>query len=417
MNTRSKFQSERAPLDRDLKSGLMQRILIWDVPTRLFHWTLAVSFALAWLTTESDQWLSVHVFLGYLMIALIGFRAVWGLVGTHYARFSSFWFGPRAAWAYLRTVFIGNAERHVGHNPTGSLAIYLLLLLTLVVGVSGYFTLGGEEQQGVVSTWISLGQGRTLKKLHELSAWVMLLMVIGHVIGVVVESLLHHENLAHAMLTGSKLADVGAPLAHPRWGVAALLLVLMLGFGGWWFFYALHPELEKKLGFPESSTEAAEEPRVKFVGSKLADNAQWREECGSCHVAFHPNLLPSRSWSALMAGQAAHFGSDLALDPAVRAAVQDFLTRNSADRHPTEAAFKIDRSVPPEVTPLRVTETPYWIKKHRNIAATIWQSPQVKSRSNCTACHLDAEAGTFLDAAMSIPRRGTSVPGPAKPEP
>ena len=102
-----------------------------------------MSFAGTWFTTESDQWLSVHVFLGYLMMALVGFRVIWGLVGTHYARFSSFWFGPRDAFAYLKKVLADNAERHVGHNPTGSVAIYLLLLLTLAVGITGFFTLGG----------------------------------------------------------------------------------------------------------------------------------------------------------------------------------------------------------------------------------------------------------------------------------
>ena len=383
----------------------MQRILIWDIPTRLFHWTLALSFLGTWLTTESDQWLSVHVFLGYLMMALVGFRLVWGLVGSHYARFGSFWFGPRDAFAYLKKVFAGTAERHIGHNPTGSVAIYLLLLLTLVVGLSGFFTLGGEEQQGVLSTSMSMAQSLTFRKLHELTAWLMLLLVIGHLAGVVVESVLHHENLARSMLTGTKLAQPDAPVAHPHRGVAAMLLALMMGFGIWWFFYAIDAPLDKQLGHAERSLET---PHVKFVGTKLADNAQWREECGSCHLAFHPNLLPSRSWTRIINEQAQHFGSDLAFDAATSTALLNFLIANSADSHATEVAFKIDRSIKPAQTPLRITETPYWIKKHRNIAAADWQSAQVKSKTNCAACHLDAEAGTFQDAAMQIPKRSTA---------
>ena|ERR1035437_5105565 len=97
----------------------MRRILIWDVPTRLFHWTLALSFLGTWFTTESDRWLSVHVFLGCLMMALVDFRVIWGLLGTYYVRFASFWYGPRATLAYLRTVLDGAAARHIGHNPTG----------------------------------------------------------------------------------------------------------------------------------------------------------------------------------------------------------------------------------------------------------------------------------------------------------
>ncbi len=378
----------------------MQRILIWDAPTRLFHWSLALSFLGAWLSTESDRWLSIHVFLGYLMMSLIGFRVIWGLLGTHYARFSSFWYGPRAAWAYLRTVLNGTAARHIGHNPSGSLAIYLLLLLTLVVGFSGYFTLGTEEQQGLLAGATSLLQSRMFKKLHELSAMLMLLLVFGHLAGVVVESVLHRENLARSMITGTKLAQADAPVASARRGVAGLLLLLMLGFAGGWFYYAIDAPLDQHLGRAESGVER---PHVKFVGAKLADNAQWREECGSCHVAFHPNLLPSRSWNALMAGQAQHFGSDLALDSDLSATILTFLRANAADGHPTEASFKITRLLKESEVPLRITETAYWVKKHRDITAAQWQSAAIKSRSNCLACHLDAEQGTFLDAAMHIP--------------
>ena len=88
----------------------MQRTLIWDIPTRLFHWMLALSFVGAWLTHESDQWLGVHVFLGYLMMGLVAFRVLWGLAGTHYARFSAFWFSPKEAWGYLGRVVTGQPD-------------------------------------------------------------------------------------------------------------------------------------------------------------------------------------------------------------------------------------------------------------------------------------------------------------------
>ena len=378
----------------------MQRILIWDIPTRVFHWALALSFAGAWLTSESDRWLSVHVFLGYQMLGLVAFRVVWGLLGTHYARFSSFWFGPKDALAYLRQVLVRKAPRHVGHNPTGSVAIYLLLVFTLVVGGTGFFTLGSEEQQGAVAGWMGITQGRIFKSLHEFSANLMLLLVLGHLAGVVVESLLHKENLARSRLTGTKLAGANAPVARPRTLVALFMAVLMVVFGVWWFFYALHAPLQQQLGRPAGKPST---PAVAFVGPKLADNAQWREECGSCHLAFHPSLLPGRSWTRIMSEQKQHFGSDLALDAPTTAALLTFMTDNSAERHKTEAATKIDLSIKTDATPLRITETPYWVKKHRDITAAVWQSPKVKSRSNCAACHLDAEAGTFEDAAMRLP--------------
>jgi hypothetical protein len=278
-------------------------------------------------------------------------------------------------------------------------------LLTLVVGLTGFLTLGGEEQQGAARGWLSLAQGRMLKDWHEAAATAMLLLVLGHIAGVVVESLLHKENLARSMVTGLKLADANTPAARPRPGAAVLLLGLIAAFGIWWFFYALQAPLAPQAVSPETPNAA---PNVPFIGPKLADNAQWRDECGSCHLAFHPSLLPARSWTRLMNEQAQHFGADLGLDAPTREALLAFMTANSADQQQTEPAFKIGQSLRADATPLRITETPYWVKKHSDISAAEWKQPAVKSKTNCAACHLDAEAGTFEDAAMRLPQANTA---------
>jgi hypothetical protein len=274
-------------------------------------------------------------------------------------------------------------------------------MLTLLVGISGILTLGGEEQQGVLAGAMGFAQSRTLKKLHEFSANLMLLVVIGHLAGVIVESFVHRENLARSMLNGTKLTAPGTPVVVARRGIALLMLALILGSGGWWFYYAVDTQLKQLSGKNES-------PHVKFVAAALPDNPQWRNECGSCHLAFHPNLLPNRSWKALLSGQAQHFGSDLALDTNTSTALLAYATANSADSGLTEASYKITRSLKPQETPLRISETPYWVKKHRNITPAQWQAPAIKSKANCAACHLDADAGTFLDAAMHIPAESPS---------
>jgi cytochrome b len=381
----------------------MQRTLIWDLPTRLFHWCLASSFAVAWLTSDGDRWLAVHVFVGYLMLGLVGFRVLWGVAGSHFSRFATFCFGPRAALAYLKEVATGRAARHVGHNPAGSLAIYLLLALSVAVGVSGILTLGGEEQHGLAAGWLGFSQIKLLKELHEAGATLMLIVVFGHIAGVVVESVLHKENLARSMVNGFKLAAVNTPRATAQGLVAALMVLAMLAFGGWWFDYAIDKQLHRQGWHTKAETGAGDEPHVKFVGKQLPDNKQWRDECGSCHGVFYPALLPARSWRKIMTEQDKHFGTDLALDATTTAAVLKFMVDNAADGHRTEAAFKIDQSVPQGVTPLTITETPYWIKKHRQIAASDWANPLVKSKSNCAACHSDAGDGTYEDSAMHIP--------------
>jgi cytochrome b len=375
--------------------------LIWDAPTRLFHWLLVTCFAGAWVSSASDRWLSIHIFLGYLMLGLIVFRLLWGFTGGHYARFASFVVGPMAAWRYLRDLVARRDAAYLGHNPAASWAIIAMLALGAAVAVTGIFTQGGEEGHGAVSGLLSIGAATGLKKAHEALAILMLVVVGGHLTGVAVGSWLHNENLPLTMITGRKAAPDHAMGSSPFHLAAAVMSLVVAAFGAWWFFYAWHEPVEAQLGMVDAGPESA---HVAFVGRPLADNAVWREECGSCHLAFHPNLLPARSWKLIMAGQADHFGTDLALDAATAAAVSAFLASNSAENSPTEAAFKINRSVLPDVTPLRVTDTPYWVSKHQGIGASDWKLPQVNSKANCGGCHLDAAAGTFEDAAMRIPR-------------
>jgi len=112
-------------------------VLIWDLPTRVFHWTLAASFFIALATGDSDRFRDIHVFSGYLMLGLIGFRVVWGLAGSHYARFGSFLFGPRAAVTYVEDLLAARSRRYLCHNPAGSWAVFGMLALGLVIWLSG----------------------------------------------------------------------------------------------------------------------------------------------------------------------------------------------------------------------------------------------------------------------------------------
>jgi cytochrome b len=365
-------------------------VLIWDLPTRVFHWTLVASFFIALATGDSDRFRDIHVFFGYLMLGLIAFRVVWGFAGSRYARFSSFLFGPRAAAAYVADVLAARASRHLGHNPAGSWAIFALLALALVICVSGIIVLGAEESQGVLKGFAGHPLGELTKALHESLSWLMLALVVTHLAGVVVESRVHRENLAKSMVTGRKLGGAQDGIASSHRLVAFAMLVCVAIGAAW----SLHWRLIQLPG-------AAYLP---FVGKRLPDNKAWRDECGSCHTAYHPTLLPARSWKALMDRQDDHFGEKLGLDDATVAGILGFLQQNSAETGITEAAYKINRSIPAGQTPLRITETGYWIDKHRNVDDKAWKHPKVGFKANCGACHLDAEQGTYEDAAMRLPR-------------
>lgn len=185
----------------------MTEIRVWDPFVRLFHWGLAAAFFVAWLT--GDEWNAFHTVAGYTALALVLMRIPWGVVGTRHARFSDFVRSPQAAVRYLCELLGGRPPRYVGHNPAGGLMIVALLAGVLLIAVSGMAVLGAEDGTGPLAAlmsgsphWLS----EALEGLHELLAHLLLLLVGVHVLGVLVESLVHRENLVRAMFTGAKPA-------------------------------------------------------------------------------------------------------------------------------------------------------------------------------------------------------------------
>jgi cytochrome b len=200
---------------------MTERILVWDVPTRVFHWLLAAAFAGAFLTGDSERWRDIHLLLGYSFAGLIVFRVVWGLIGTRYARFRSFVFRPREVLAYARSLLTRSPRHYLGHNPLGSLVIFLLLGLGMVTALSGweyYAEVGGE--------W--------LEEVHEAAAFAMLGLVGLHIAGVVMSSLLHRENLVRAMITGRKAGEASQGIAR-GYGWLGLLLLAGVGVFAMWY--------------------------------------------------------------------------------------------------------------------------------------------------------------------------------------
>ena len=121
-----------------MSTTVQKRILVWDLPTRLFHWLLATSFFGAYLVSESERWRALHALLGYTAAGLVAFRLLWGVVGTRYARFTAFTWSPRAVLAYLRSLVSGSPEHYTGHNPAASWAVLGLLVMVAVTGLSGW---------------------------------------------------------------------------------------------------------------------------------------------------------------------------------------------------------------------------------------------------------------------------------------
>lgn len=134
-------------------------------------------------------------------------------------------------------------------------------------------------------------------------------------------------------------------------------------------------------------------------------NAKWKAECGgSCHMLYHPALLPERSWVKMMAGLDKHFGENAELDAATRDEITRFLSANSSDKMNDRRSRRINQSITPGEEPLRFTETEYFDARHDDISAATYKRKSIGSPSNCVACHPKAEQGDYSENKVKIPR-------------
>lgn len=120
-----------------------------------------------------------------------------------------------------------------------------------------------------------------------------------------------------------------------------------------------------------------------------------KEECASCHIAYSPAMLPASSWKRIMSDLKNHFGDDASVDVATAVTIEAYLTANAADTGAGKVSGKLLRGVSPASAPLRITELPKWVNEHRKVPASEWTHKDVRSKSNCLACHRDAERGYY----------------------
>jgi cytochrome b len=169
-------------------------VRVWDPLVRVFHWSLAALFAVAY--ASGDEIERLHVAAGYAIAALVVLRVLWGFVGPAHARFADFVRPPREVLTYLRDVLTGRERRYLGHNPAGGIMVLALLLM-----------LSGTAVTGVMMTTDAFWGAEWVEDLHEAFANVTVSLVAFHVLGVLVTSFGQRENLVKAMITGLKRRD------------------------------------------------------------------------------------------------------------------------------------------------------------------------------------------------------------------
>ena len=154
--------------------------------------------------------------------------------------------------------------------------------------------------------------------------------------------------------------------------------------------------------FLDNDTKAERREKAKSIHFVKDDSYQ--EECGSCHLAFLPGFLPRRSWIKLMNSLEDHFGENASLEDKVTKDLKELLVANAADsKKASQRSKRMARLIDTDDVLLRITETPFWKRRHMSIREYVWEREKVKSRSNCEACHHTAAKGRFSEYDVQIP--------------
>ncbi|MGH8042338.1 MAG: cytochrome b/b6 domain-containing protein [Rudaea sp.] len=211
---------------------------VWDLPTRLFHWTLVVLIALQYASGEFDlldmRW---HFWFGYATLALIGFRVLWGLFGSQTSRFTDFVRGPGAVLRYIRLQMSTNPPRNIGHNPFGGWSVLAMLASVALQAISGLFSSDEIDTDGPLVAHVSNATVKWMTRVHHWNQNVLLILIGLHIVAVLAYLLLQRENLIMPMISGRKHVAVARPLHFVAgWRALAALILCAAAVASlvWW---------------------------------------------------------------------------------------------------------------------------------------------------------------------------------------
>jgi cytochrome b len=220
------------------------RVRVWDLPTRVFHWSLVALVAFSFASgTIGRDWLEWHMKSGYAVLALLLFRLAWGFMGSETARFSGFVRGPRAALAYARDLWASRYSPGIGHNPLGGWMVVVLLATLLLQAMTGLFVDDEIATQGPLAGKVSNALVARMTAIHHYNEWLLVAAIGLHLAAVAFYRLRLGTDLVSPMLSGWMAAPAGRSPPHPAQRspvVAAVLLALAAGFVYW--LVAMYPK-------------------------------------------------------------------------------------------------------------------------------------------------------------------------------
>ncbi len=211
------------------QAGTGSRVFVWDIPVRLFHWSLVVLMIALFITGEvMDGVIGLHAKLGQAVLVLVLFRLMWGVVGSSYARFTQFVYGPGTVISYLRSLMAQRHEFIPGHNPLGGWMVVVLLIIVTTQTMLGLFANDDVMFDGPLAYLVSKEASDILTGLHKDLFGVLMVLVGLHVAAVVWHMSFKGENLIPAMFTGYKKLPPGAAAENASGGGAFLAMTLFI---------------------------------------------------------------------------------------------------------------------------------------------------------------------------------------------
>ena len=202
-----------------------RKVLVWDLPTRLFHWLLVVLVITAYVSVKiGGNAMRLHMLSGYAVLALLLFRLVWGFIGGWHARFSSFISGPRAIIAYLGQMMKKDGKKHLGHNPLGGWSVVFMLIALLVQTGTGLFANDEIATTGPLADRVAESTSLLLTRIHRINEWVIIALVATHFAAILFYFFYKKDNLVRPMIWGTKIWDEDARDGHASSIKAAVIL-------------------------------------------------------------------------------------------------------------------------------------------------------------------------------------------------
>ena len=210
--------------------ALEKRVLVWDLPTRLFHWSIVILVVICVVTGKLGlDWLEVHMISGYGVLSLVLFRLVWGFVGGRHARFASFVRGPAVVGRHIADLLKKDAPRHLGHNPLGGWSVMAMLGALLLQASTGLFATDDIFTEGPLYPLATKAASDLLTRIHRWNADAIIVLVAIHVLAIGFYLVVKHENLIKPMINGRKIWRDPAPPADGNLRAAAVIAGLCAG--------------------------------------------------------------------------------------------------------------------------------------------------------------------------------------------